>query len=179
MSLRDIPGIGHRILKKLHSANIDTIEKLYSCSSGQLQTIWGSVYGKKCWYLLRGFELSEYAVKNRVIGHSRILAPGMRSVRTARDIAVELMMKASKRIREKELYSTSIGLYLRTTDKLVYKSYAKISASNDNSTIFKQLLIVWECLIAQHKVDSFHQVAISLSGLTEKPRQLTFDDWVL
>jgi len=176
LSLRDIPGIGHKILKKLHSANIDTIEKLYSCSSGQLQTIWGSVYGKKCWYLLRGFELSEYAVKNRVIGHSRILAPGMRSVRTARDIAVELMMKASKRIREKELYSTSIGLYLRTTNKLVYKSYAKISASNDNSTILKQLLIVWERLIAQYKVDSFHQVAISLSGLTEKPRQLTFDD---
>jgi len=177
LSLRDIPGIGYRMLKRLHASNIDTVEKLYGCSSGQLQTIWGSVYGKKCWYLIRGYELSEYAVKNRVISHSRILAPEIRNnVRAARDVAAELVMKAAKRIREKELYSTSIGLYLRTTNRLVYKSYAKISASNDNSTILKQLLIVWDRLTAQHKVDRLHQVAVSLSGLIEKPRQLTFDD---
>jgi len=79
LSLRDIPGIGYRMLKRLHASNINTVEKLYACSSGQLQTIWGSVYGKKCWYLIRGYELSEYAVKNRVISHSRILGPEIRN----------------------------------------------------------------------------------------------------
>ena len=32
-------------------ANIDTVEKLYECSSGHLQAIWGSIYGKKCWHI--------------------------------------------------------------------------------------------------------------------------------
>lgn len=63
VALRDIPGIGYRMLKRLDSAGINTVEKLYECSSGHLQTIWGSIYGKKCWYLLRGYEFSPQAVK--------------------------------------------------------------------------------------------------------------------
>lgn len=43
LALRDIPGIGYRILKRLHLAGINTVEKLYECSSGHLQTIWGSL----------------------------------------------------------------------------------------------------------------------------------------
>jgi DNA polymerase-4 len=176
LSLRDIPGIGHRMLKRLYSANIDTVEKLYGCSSGHLQIIWGSIYGKKCWYLLRGHELSEYAVKNRVIGHSRILAPEVRNINSARDIAAELVMKAAKRLRERALYSTYINLYIRTTNRIVYKSYAKISPVCDNATILKQLLNIWDQLAEQNKVNNVHQVAVSLAGLIEKPRQLTFDD---
>jgi len=113
LSLRGLPGIGHRMLKRLYLANIDTVEKLYGCSSGHLQTIWGSIYGKKCWYLLRGHELSEYAVKNRIIGHSRILAPEIRNVNAARDVAAELVMKAARRLRDKALYSTFINLYIK------------------------------------------------------------------
>ncbi len=173
LSLRDILGIGHRILKRLYLANIDTVEKLYGCSSGHLQTIWGSVYGKKCWYL-RGYELSEYAVKNRVIGHSRILAPEIRNVNAARDVAAELIMKAAKRLRDKALYSTFINLYIRTTNRVVYKSSAKISPACDNATILKQLLNIWDRLIQQNKINNIHQVAVSLAGLIEKPRQLTF-----
>jgi DNA polymerase-4 len=176
LSLRDITGIGHRMLKRLYLANIDTVEKLYGCSSGHLQTIWGSIYGKKCWYLLRGYELSEYAVKNRVIGHSRILAPEIRNVNAARDVATELVMKAAKRLRDKALYSTCINLYIRTTNRVVYKSSAKISPACDNATILKQLLNIWDRLSEQNKINNIHQVAVSLAGLIEKPRQLTFDE---
>ena len=135
-----------------------------------------SVYGKKCWYLLRGYELSEYAVKNRVIGHSRILAPQIRNVNAARDVAAELVMKAAKRLRDKALYSTFINLYIRTTNRVVYKTSAKISPACDNATILKQLLSIWDRLSEQNKVNSIHQVAVSLAGLIEKPRQLTFDE---
>ena len=176
LSLRDIPGIGHRMLKRLYLANIDTVEKLYGCSSGHLQTIWGSIYGKKCWYLLRGYELSEYAVKNRIIGHSRILAPEIRNVNAIRDVAAELIMKAAKRLRDKALYSTFINLYIRTSNRVVYKSSAKISPVCYNATILKQLLNIWDRLSEQNKVNNIHQVAVSLAGLIEKPRQLTFDE---
>ncbi|MEA0971355.1 PolY domain-containing protein [Candidatus Megaera venefica] len=176
LSLRDIPGIGHRMLRRLYIANIDTVEKLYECSAGHLQAIWGSIYGKKCWYLLRDHELSEYVVKNKVIGHSRILDPEIRNSDAARDVAAELILKAAKRLRDKALYSTFINLYIRTTNRVIYKSSAKISPACDNATILKQLLNIWDRLSEQNKVNSIYQVAVSLAGLIEKPRQLTFDE---
>lgn len=176
LTLGDIPGIGRRMLKRLYLAGIDTVEKLYGCSSNQLQTIWGSVYGKKCWYLLRGYELPEYAIRNRVISHSRVLGPEKRAVDVARDIAVELILKGAKRLRNTNLYATYISLYLKTANKITYKTYAKISPSCDNGTISGQLLRLWDRLTTQHKINSLYQVAVSLSGLIEKPRQLTFDE---
>lgn len=176
LTLGDIPGIGRKMLKRLQAAGIDSVEKLYGCSSNQLQTIWGSVYGKKCWYLLRGYELPEYAVKNRVIGHSRVLGPEKRVVNIARDIAVELILKGAKRLRAANLYATYISLYLKTANKITYKTYVKISPSCDNGTISRQLLRLWDSLTTQHKINSLYQVAVSLSGLIEKPRQLTFDE---
>ncbi len=35
---------------------------------------------------------------------------------------------------------------------------------------------MWDKLSEQNKVSSLHQVAVSLAGLIEKPRQLTFDE---
>jgi len=176
LTVNDIPGIGRKMLKRLHLAGIDTVEKLYACSSNQLQTIWGSVYGKKCWYLLRGYELPDYAVKNRVISHSKILGPEKRAVNVARDIAIELIVKGARRLRDAELYATYIGLYLKAANKITYKTYAKISPSCDNIIISKQLLSLWDRLIVQHKISSLYKIAVSLSGLIEKPRQLTFDE---
>lgn len=176
LALRDIPGIGYRILKRLHLAGINTVEKLYECSSGHLQTIWGSIYGKKCWYLLRGYEFSSQTVKNKVIGHSRILAPEIRNVNVARNIASELILKAAKRLRARELYTSYIGLYIKTPSKVTYKAYVKIPPSCDNSTILIHLLNTWDSLTVKNKVSTLHQVAVSLSDLIEKPRQLSFDE---
>ncbi|MBN8523717.1 MAG: DNA-directed DNA polymerase [Rickettsiales bacterium] len=176
LSLRYIPGVGYRVLKRLRSAGIDTVEKLYGCSSGHLQTIWGSIYGKKCWYLLRGYQLAENVVKNQVIGHSRILGPEVRRISAARNVAAELAIKAAKRLREKELYATYIGLYLKTLNKVVHKTYVRISPSCDNATILEQVLKAWDRLTQQYSLSSLRQVGLSLGGLIQKPRQLSFDD---
>lgn len=152
LSLRDIPGVGYRVLKRLHSAGIDTVEKLYGCSSGHLQTIWGNVYGKKCWYLLRGYQVVENVVKNQVIGHSRILGPDLRKISAARNVTAELAIKAAKRLREKELYATYIGLYLKTLNKVVHKTYVRISPSCDNATILEQILKAWDRLTRQYSL---------------------------
>ena len=111
-----------------------------------------------------------------IIGHSRILAPEIRNVHVARNVASELILKAAKRLRAKELYVTYIGLYIKTSSKVTYKMYVKISPACDNSTILTHLLNTWDSLTTQNKVSSLHQVAVSLSGLIEKPRQLTLDD---
>ena len=126
--------------------------------------------------IVKNDQLSEYAVKNRSKGHSRILAPAVRDINSARDVATELIIKAAKRLRDRALYSTYIKLYIRTTNRIVYKSSAKISPVCDNATILKQLLNIWDRLSEQNKVNNVHQVAVSLAGLIEKPRQLTFDE---
>lgn len=176
MTLRDIPGVGYKMHNRLHLANIDNVEKLYECSSGKLQAIWGSVHGKKLWYLLRGHELSEYAVQNRMMGHSRILAPELRNAKAARDVAIELIQKAAKRLRNESLYSTAIGLYLKTVNKVVYKTYVKITPTCDSTIILTQLLNIWDRLVRDNKINNLYQVSVALSGLIEKPRQLTFEE---
>jgi len=40
--------------------------------------MWGSIWGEKIWYLLRGFDLSEAPTQRRSIGHSHVLAPALR-----------------------------------------------------------------------------------------------------
>jgi len=126
--------------------------------------------------LLRGYEFSSQTVKNKVIGHSRILAPEIRNVNVARNIASELILKAAKRLRARELYTSYIGLYIKTPSKVTYKAYVKIPPSCDNSTILIHLLNTWDSLTVKNKVSTLHQVAVSLSDLIEKPRQLSFDE---
>lgn len=96
LKLRDIPGIGGKTSKRLAGFGINSIEKLYRFDAKTLRKMWGSIVGERLWYLLRGIELKEIESKKSSIGRSRVLAPEMRDINGAKEVYIELALKAAK-----------------------------------------------------------------------------------
>src|ERR1700760_1099903 len=51
--LRDLPGVGARMERRLHSCGIRSMEQLLALTREQLSDAWGGVGGEKLWYWLR------------------------------------------------------------------------------------------------------------------------------
>jgi len=74
-----------------------------------MREIWGSVWGEKLWYLLRGMELPEEITARRSVGHSHVMAPELRDPSKAKDVARRLTMKAASRLRRMEYYAGAMA----------------------------------------------------------------------
>jgi DNA polymerase IV len=95
LKLRDLPGIGANIERRVRMAGITDLPGLFALDPRQMRKVWGSVWGEKVWYLLRGMELPEAVTARRSIGHSHVLAPELRDPMKAKDVARRLTLKAA------------------------------------------------------------------------------------
>ena len=78
LKLRDLPGVGANIGHRIQKAGIADLPSLFALNPQQMRTIWGSIWGEKLWYLLRGMELPDETTTRRSIGHSHVMAPELR-----------------------------------------------------------------------------------------------------
>jgi len=69
LKLRDLPGIGANIERRVRKAGIADLPGLFALDPHRLREIRGSVWGAKLWYLLRGMELPEEITTRRSVGH--------------------------------------------------------------------------------------------------------------
>src|SRR5262249_38613917 len=104
VALRDLPGIGPAMRRRLMEAGIETTQALFDAEPLTLRRIWGSVLGIRWWYMLRRRHEVDYrplqaATIRQSVGHSNALAPENRTVEKAKRILLELMAKALKRLR--------------------------------------------------------------------------------
>ncbi len=111
LTLRDLPGIGARTEKRLNGKGIRTMDDLMALNREQAGEIWGSVWGERFFYWLRGedFDTSETG-HQKSIGHSHVLAPEMRTTEKAWAVAHKLLHKAAMRLRAADLWASHIGL---------------------------------------------------------------------
>ncbi len=65
LKLRDLPGVGANIEHRIQMAGIADLPGLFALNPHQMRTIWGSVWGEKLWYLLRGMELPDEITARR------------------------------------------------------------------------------------------------------------------
>ena len=173
--LQDLPGVGRSVLTRLCKNNITTIEHLFALDAGQLQAVWGSIWGKKCWYLLRGLDAEPEAVKKSTIGQSKVLAPDQQEKQLARNVALDLLLRAAYRLRAKELYTRRVSLVLTTTPGLVYKTSIKIEGANDSMLLVQALLKNWDSLIQQHRIKRLKKISLSLNEIALESKQLSFE----
>ena len=61
LTLRDLPGIGARTEKRLNEKGIRTMDQLLALDCDKAGGLWGSVWGERLWYWLRGedFDMAE------------------------------------------------------------------------------------------------------------------------
>jgi DNA polymerase-4 len=114
LNLIDLPGIGKRMLARLHAKGIRSVEHLCSLSEAQMLDAWESVLGRYWFLWLRGQETDDRPTVKRSIGHQHVLPPTRRNDPDAWAIALRLLHKAAERMRHlgywTQRLSLSIGL---------------------------------------------------------------------
>jgi DNA polymerase-4 len=185
LELRDLPGVGSRMEKRLNAQGIRTMEQLLSLDCDRSGAVWGSVLGERLWHWLHGedFDTDEPA-HQKSIGHQHVLAPQMRTPEKAWAVAHKLLHKAAMRLRSGDLWAARIGLAIgftvpRGTDQPVsrfgaptrgWKAEVKLAECQDNLTLIAALSHLWESRPSGPEFNRPYFIGVHLSGLV--PGQL-------
>jgi DNA polymerase IV len=195
LTLRDLPGIGAKTEKRLSEKGIHTMDDLLQLDCENAGQLWGSVWGERLWYWLRGedFEMSD-TEHLKSISHSHVLAPEMRTPEKAWAVAHKLLHKAAMRLRTHKLWASSIGLAVgfsvqrgmnapasgRQGDKVPspgtpiatfgvptrgWHHEIRLSECQDNQTLIGALVRLWNDKPRGSGYDAPYFIGVSLNGL--------------
>jgi len=173
LELRDLPGIGRSMERRLHMANIHSVKKLYSMTAENMRTIWGSIEGERFWYGLHGYAIEPIATSRGMFGHSRILSPENRNPQDARNCARLLTVKAARRLRRDERTASTFGLSLRFENKIKWFGEENFALAADDHSFLNALTTLWTSAM-QHNGNNknkypyrIKQVSISIYRLNK------------
>jgi DNA polymerase IV len=144
LKVRDLPGVGARMEKRLHACGIHTMEQLLALDRKGLNDVWGSINGEKLWHWLRGEDFLDPELDhNKSIGNSHVLPPELRTVDGAWAVASKLLHKAAMRLRMARLWTSHLSLTLK------FAVPRQIAVSEHNSgipqTVWSQGVGLIEC----------------------------------
>jgi DNA polymerase IV len=165
LKLRDLPGIGANIERRVRKAGIADLSSLFALNPHQMREIWGSVWGEKLWYLLRGMELPEEITARRSIGHSHVMAPELRDPIKAKDVARRLTLKAASRLRRMEYYAGAMSFSARLENDMRVHAERRCYRAQDNKTFLDLLSGLWAQALKQHRGARIKKVSVTLSDL--------------
>ena len=171
LELRDLPGVGERMEKRLWRAGIETIPQLWETAPKQLRAIWGSVEGERFWYRLHGVEIPDAPTQRGMVTHSHVLAPESRPAPLAGEVARRLLLKAASRLRRLGYYATRLDLFARVEKGPRWDGGLRFAPACDNHALLAALAALWEHLLGEVGPVRFLQVGVALHGLLS-PEQL-------
>ncbi|MBI1216086.1 MAG: impB/mucB/samB family protein [Alphaproteobacteria bacterium] len=166
LQLRDLPGIGANMEKRLNAAGIRTVETLFHYPPKHLRAVWGSIWGEKMWYMLRGYDLKQEETARRSIGHSHVLPPELRPPEKAHDVARRLTMKCAARLRRMDYYARSFHLSVRLDDGPRYALDGKCEPAQDSFVFLKMMDEMWARLMQEVKNKRVKKISVTVEGLT-------------
>lgn len=166
LQLRDLPGIGPGMERRLFKHGVTTVEGLYQLSALQLAQVWGSrVHGLSWWHRLRGADLPEAPTRRRSLSHSHVLPPVFRSEAGARAVLTRLVHRAAARLRHEGYWAGSLTLFVRFLDdgeKRKWDAHIRLQPSQDTLTLLRVALGLWQ----QKPAGIPFKVGIALGSLT-------------
>jgi DNA polymerase-4 len=114
LTLRDLPGVGARMEKRLHDCGIRTMPQLLALGREQISDVWGGVNGEKLWHWLRGEDFNDPALEHqKSISQSHVLSPELRTHEGCYAVAHKLLHKAAMRLRSARLWTTNVTLTIK------------------------------------------------------------------
>jgi len=113
LKLRDLPGIGASMERRLLAAGYSTVEKLYAASRAELHKAWRGIEGDRMYDGLRGELVYRPATQTSTIGHSHVLPPELRNEPGALATLHRLLQKAAMRLRHAGYYAGGLHVSLR------------------------------------------------------------------
>lgn len=142
--LGDLTGIGPRMLERLERAGITTVEELYGLDEWSLQRIWGSVVGRRWWYVLRGHDLGTPASRRKSLGHSHVLPPEFRTAEGSRSVLLRLIHKAAARLRREGLWAGRMEVLVSFVGTSRWGVRGRLRPCRDTSTFVQFLADRWD-----------------------------------
>lgn len=179
LTLRDLPGVGRRMEKRLNEQGIRTMDGLLALDCEKAGEVWGSVGGQRLWHWLRGedFDMAE-TEREKSLSHQHVLAPEMRNPEKAWAVAHKLLHKAAMRLRSKRLWAGRIGLTVGVmprgkntpvsnfgTPTRGWKGELRLSECQDNQTLIAGLRRMWESRPAGVEYEHPYFIGVHLSEL--------------
>lgn len=169
LSLRDLPGVGANMEKRLNNAGIYDMKALLALDAKHMRAVWGSIWGEKMWYYLRGYDLPDQETERNSVGHSHVLSPDMRPQHHAHDIARRLTMKATARLRRMKLHAKRFSLSVRIENGPRLGLDAACEPSQDSFTFLQLTEEIWRQIIAEAGTRArIKKVSVVLHGLIEE-----------
>ncbi len=171
LKLSDIPGVGRNMERRLAVAGIVTMERLLALDPREARAAWGSVWGERMHWLLRGADLPELATKTRSIGHSHVLGPEKRSPDRARLVARRLLAKAATRLRRSDCRAGQLGLSVkgeRDGRDAVSERWShglRLPQVMDTISLLAGLETLWARMLSEFSGRRFLQVGVTLAEL--------------
>ena len=192
LELRDLPGIGARTEKRLHTQGVSSMAELLTKSCEQMHELWGSVWGDRLWYWLRGedFDFGEIE-HSKSLGHQHVLGPEMRSVEKAWAVALKLLHKAAMRMRKEGLWASRLSVSVGFVGKAPVRSVsafgpgrsaswhreAVIAECQDNAMLIDVMRKLWEGRPRGRQHEQPFFVSVTLGGLvSDAEHSLTLFD---
>jgi DNA polymerase-4 len=165
LPLRDLPGIGRNMEARLQLAGVYDFPALWALTQTQMQAVWGGVEGARFWHLLRGTDLPEQETVRRSVGHSHVLAPGLRDQKEAANVARRLTLKAASRLRRVNHYATAMDFAARLENGLRLKDHVRLFRAQDSMSFLRALEAMWAKMLAQHPGARIKKLSVTLHGL--------------
>lgn len=165
LKLTDLPGIGRNMERRLRLQGIHTVADVLALDRKRMRTVWGSIWGERMWYLLRGYDLPEPETHRRSIGHSHVLAPAMRPPAQAINVARRLTLKAASRLRRMN-YTARVFLFsIRLEDGRRLRAKTRCCPTQDNPAFLAMLLEIWHRLLPRQGDVQVRKLGVVLYGL--------------
>lgn len=166
LKLRDLPGIGHAMERRLYFAGIYDMPSLWALTPKQMRKIWGSVWGEKMYYLLRGMDIADEETKRSTIGHSHVMAPELRDPAKARYVARRLTLKAAARLRRMGYFASDFYLSARIENGPRIEDHERCYRAQDSLTFLRLLDSAWTHVAREARGHRIKKVSVVLTGLT-------------
>lgn len=143
LQLDDLPGIGERMLKRLHQHGVRSVEQLCALSERQLVAIWHSIVGQLWWHWLRGDDIPAAPTHRRTVGHSHVLPPQQRNGSDAKAVMVRMIHKAAFRLRRLDYWARQMRIDVDYLNRPSWNDRARLGLCQDTLTMLEVLDTLW------------------------------------
>lgn len=171
LKLSDIPGVGRNMERRLAAAGVVTMTRLLDMDEREARAAWGSVWGERMHWLLKGADLPEVATERRSIGHSHVLGPDRRHPDRARLVVRRLAAKAGTRLRRADSRAGLVTLSVKAEGERgqpppKWSHSTRLPQAMDTPTLLGALDRLWQRMLAEFPHRRFLQVGLALSDLS-------------
>ena len=143
LTLRDIPGIGERMERRLARFGIATMADLLATQPKHMRKLWGNVTGERLWYALHGYDVQTPPSGRGMYGHGRVLPPDYRAAEHAQAASRLLLVKAARRMRRDGWNAGRLWLWLEPMGEASVYRGAWLPAVHDDQAVLAALENLW------------------------------------